>query len=367
MPAAIVDHLQEALDHIRIGSSEKQTKRKYPILKSSLDTINSHAELYGLANSALRILIDAITTPNALDQTSQNAIVRSLYPAGNVPSDLVCTIIGSLGYGSRKASVSAQQMLLRWVIMVFKYLEDSSQLLNFYSVLFNLLDMLSLRADLCHLLAVVTRRKHVKPFRVQMLQNLSRSVGQDASLLKLMHIYEKYAPGSFDFGKSKRDLKNFLHPDPEWGSHLERIQGNVKHLSVKTDSRVASSKFLRRSTESTETTKAMAQPLGVDLLIDQLEHVQISDLTTSDLEDPVLQKSIALTSPERTSNTLDDFLTSTFDQQLEGSTSSQRTSQTFPRLLESVLDYTRYTKVGRPNNSICSTDSPCSDSVAPHS
>ena len=69
--------------------------------------------------------------------------------------------------------------------MVYPALEDPSILSNLYSVIFNMLDMLSLRyeiqhssvklanssssANLCHLLAIITKRKHVKPFRIQYL------------------------------------------------------------------------------------------------------------------------------------------------------------------------------------------------------
>ena len=69
--------------------------------------------------------------------------------------------------------------------MVYPVLEDASILSNLYNVIFNMLDMPGLRyefqrrsvkpantkssADLCHLLAMVTKRKHVKPFRIQYL------------------------------------------------------------------------------------------------------------------------------------------------------------------------------------------------------
>lgn len=69
--------------------------------------------------------------------------------------------------------------------MVYPVLDDPSILSHVYSVIFNMLDMLSLRyeshhpsakpansessANLCQLLAMITKRKHVKPFRIQYL------------------------------------------------------------------------------------------------------------------------------------------------------------------------------------------------------
>lgn len=75
--------------------------------------------------------------------------------------------------------------------MVYNVLEDHTVLGQLYGVLFNLLDMFNLRwvvrrsawvegraldqadfvdrAHLAHLLALLTRRVHVKPFRIQKL------------------------------------------------------------------------------------------------------------------------------------------------------------------------------------------------------
>jgi centromere protein I len=88
-----------------------------------------------------------------------------------------------------------QAALLRWLVMVYNVLEDYTALLQLYGVLFNLLDMFNLRyvcatsqsrmqakgiddvrwltqrfrSHLAHLLALLTRRIHVKPFRIQKL------------------------------------------------------------------------------------------------------------------------------------------------------------------------------------------------------
>lgn len=232
--------------------------------------------------------------------------------------------------------------------MVSDYLEEAAQLSSFYNILFNLLDMMSLRAELCHLLARITRRKHVRPFRIQMLQELSRSVGQDAALLKLMHVYDKYAPGFFELGKTKKTL-DFPHPDPEWGSQLEKIQKGTVHLSVKTNSQLASSRFLRRSTTTTPYTGSTSQQShGTDIFVNQLENVKISDLTTSDLEDPVLQRYMMLKARTAGLSDVDEYLTPVFEEHLQKLVSGQRRSQEFSRLLENLLDYTRYTKVGGP-------------------
>lgn len=75
----------------------------------------------------------------------------SLYPASKVSSELVCLVVASLGYGKSKPAGPIQSLLLKWIIVVYEMLEVPSILSNLYSVLFNMLDLLSLRYRLSSL------------------------------------------------------------------------------------------------------------------------------------------------------------------------------------------------------------------------
>ncbi|KAL2039154.1 hypothetical protein N7G274_008203 [Stereocaulon virgatum] len=335
--------LQKALDQIRIAS-ETQAKKKHPVLKSSLEIITSHAESNGLSESALKVLIDVITLPNSFDQSSQNAIIKSLYPAGKVASYLIDTVIGSLGHGSRKSTVSTQQLLLQWINKVSAYLEEPSRLSSCYSVLFNLLDMMSLRTYLCQLLVTITRRKHVRPFRIVMLQELSRSVGQDAALIKLMRVFNKYSPGSFEIATIKK-TSDYPHLDPEWASQLEKIQKGAVYLSVKANAQMASSRFLRQNTTTTfHTANSMQLSNGTDIIVDQLENIRISELTASDLEDPVMQRYRSLNPSRAGLDEVDHYLISVLGQQVGRTVHGQNPDQALSKLLEGIWLYTRHTK-----------------------
>ena len=337
--------VQEALNRIQTAA-DTQTKTKYSILNSFLDTISTYAENHGLSNSALQTLVDIVKRPVSLDQKSQNAIIKSLYPASNVPSDLICTVIGCLGHGSQKASVSSQQLLLRWIVMVADYLEQPSQLSNFYSVLFNLLDMMSIRAEICHVLAQITRRRHVRPFRIHLLQGLSKSAGQDPALLKLMYIYDKYAPGILVFEKPRKVLMEVSHMDPDWVLQLERIQNKTSFTSAKISKQLASSRFLRRSSRSAKAPSTVQSDDETENFVNQLEDIRLLDMTASDLNDPVLQIYITSTVHTALEDQIDDFLNLIFDQQMEKLASGQNISKTSSQVLKSVVPYSRYTKVG---------------------
>lgn len=153
-------------------------------VKAHVQTVCDWAYQNGLLAFELRQLLDIVTRPNALGQASCAKIIKSLYPATAVSVDQLCIVVGALGLGSSKPSFSIQDMLLKWIIMTYEVLENPSILLNLYSVLFNMLDISSLRyvthmqshistdrnrARLCNLLSLITRRHHVKPFRIQIL------------------------------------------------------------------------------------------------------------------------------------------------------------------------------------------------------
>jgi centromere protein I len=59
----------------------------------------------------------------------------------------VIKVVGSLGHGKAKASFAAQAALLKWLIMVYDFLENPRIFSRLYSILFNLLDTIAIRFD----------------------------------------------------------------------------------------------------------------------------------------------------------------------------------------------------------------------------
>lgn len=146
----------------------------------------SHAYQHGLSRDHLQSIVAIVTRRNHLDQTTLTNLIKNLYPADRVSSDIVLTIVGSLGHGQAKPSAATQAALLKWIIAVIDALQDATVLSKLYGVLFNMLDTMTLRSGppsiiceptcslscrtpLCHLLSLITRRKHVRPFRIQQL------------------------------------------------------------------------------------------------------------------------------------------------------------------------------------------------------
>jgi centromere protein I len=149
-----------------------QTAAKTPVKQrlsktsSLVEKLNLRAFEEGLTNVSLGRLVDLITQPNELDQASLGSLIRNLYPASKVPDAIVIKAVGSLRPG---VAFIVQAALLKWLVMVYDILENQPILSQLYSVLFNLLDTVAIRPQLCHLLSLITRRRHVRPFRIQML------------------------------------------------------------------------------------------------------------------------------------------------------------------------------------------------------
>ena len=114
-------------------------------LNAVVDEISEHAYQAGLSSDELNRLLKLFSAKSELDQTTVTTLIKNLYPADRVGSDSLVTAIGSLGHGQRKPSPATQGALVRWLIAIHDVLEDSALLSRLYGVIFNLLDMVTIR------------------------------------------------------------------------------------------------------------------------------------------------------------------------------------------------------------------------------
>jgi centromere protein I len=126
-------------------ASRTPAKERQSRLPATVDEISEHAFQFGLPSEELGRIINVITLRNELDQSSVTTLIKNLYPAENVPSDAAIAVVGALGQGKTKPSACTQAGLVKWLSLVQEVLEDSTVLSQLYSVLFDLLDMISLR------------------------------------------------------------------------------------------------------------------------------------------------------------------------------------------------------------------------------
>ena len=292
--------------------------------------------------------MDLLTSPHKLEQSSQNALLRSLYPSQKISDGLVRTIISSLGAGKRKASTSTQQGLLKWLVMVYDLIENPAVFSRLYSVLFNLLNVFYLRTQLSHLLIKITQRKHVKPFRIAMLQDLGFGITKDANIVKLTKLFESFAPGSMDI-QTPGLVVTVQHPDPQWAKTLHRIWlGNGKILPKETLSsdKVSFSGQGSRSTEAIvreDQANRFSNLEGLDDILKHFEKMKIDRLTLSDLGDPLLRQYLIMRPEDLNDKQVDECLARLLARHKEGIEEDDGGLRR--ELFENILAYTQCSEV----------------------
>ncbi|MCJ1406397.1 hypothetical protein MMC19_000462 [Ptychographa xylographoides] len=302
-------------------------------------------------------MIDLITCPR-FDQSSLGTLLLGLYPATQVPSHLICKIVNSLGQGDRKPAPSTQNRLLKWVILVKDVLEDPAILVALYSVLFNLLDTMSLRAHLCHLLSVVTQRKHVKPFRVQMLLELYRRFGSEPALLGLLRIYQEYSPDAILGDSAPGKAARFECPDPDWRDRLRHVQEANLRMAEIAQSEASTFRVIRRGVKrsratiipevhtfhASESATTLEEIDGSYGFIENLDTVALPSQLVSALDDPLLRKLLVLRRDDTSTDRIDQWLSVFSDAELQQEERCGALSGALTEVLEKILSYTQYSK-----------------------
>ena len=226
-----------------------------------------------------------------------------MYPAGKVSEEVVHRIVSSLGPGKHKATSTTQQALLKWILLVFDVLESLNALLRLYSVLFNLLDVLYLRARLCHLLAKITQEKHLKQYRIEALKTLEKGVTADPHLIKLISVFESLSPGTFDI-RLRKGAISFPDLDRQWIKRLSKIQShNLAAFPIAAfeeniigldpcPTRKVQNPHLRNRSSAVDNVGTLSN------IVDTLEDLEISHLSLSELQRPLILSYLTLR-PER--------------------------------------------------------------------
>ncbi|KAG4027718.1 hypothetical protein MFRU_027g00110 [Monilinia fructicola] len=349
-------NVDDVLDDLE-NASRIPAKQRSVKVSNHVDSLCARAYGEGLSNASLERLIDIITLPNELDQGSIGSLIKHLYPTSKVPDAIIIKVVGSLGHGEAKPSYVAQAALLKWIVLIYDVLENQKILSQLYAVIFNLLDTIALRSQLCHVLSLITRRKHVRPFRIQALMQLTRKAGHDPALVGLMRVYKDYYPEVIVGDVTSGRASVFTHPNREWRERLGEIQED--HLRRIEDELASTHRNFRVSRKSAKERKygflpevhtSYAQDISITLeelenvddFIQKLEKIELPNQLVAAIHDPLLQKFLHLRSSEVTQQRIDYWLLAFFEDQLENG----RTSETqIPDMLEVILRYTRLTKI----------------------
>lgn len=339
------------------------TKQRTEKISRTAETFGAKAYEDGLSPGAIDEIIDLITLPNELDQATIAALVKNLFPSSRVAYKTAIKVIGALGHGQSRASFTVQSLLLKWLVMVHDVLESQKLMSQAYSFLFNLLDTIAIRAPLCHLLSLITRRRHVRPFRIQMLLELARKVGNEPALVGLIRVYKDYYPDVVVGEITASRASVFIHPNPEWKERLSQIQeAHAQRNQDQPKIRQEAFRVVRRgingvkrsrvsavpevhTSQAQETSITLEEIESVQAFIGKLERIELPNQLVAVMGDPLLQKFLQLKSTDETRHRVDNWLLAFFEDQMQSEDNSERA---LLDMLASILEYVRVTKVLPP-------------------
>ncbi|KAF2016733.1 Mis6-domain-containing protein [Aaosphaeria arxii CBS 175.79] len=353
-PAASINDALDALER----ASQLPAKQRSVKVSGIVSSICDHAFAQGLDAESLRRVVRTVSRKTELDQSSVTTLVKNLYPAHFVPSDVIITVVGALGQGKGKPAPGTQNSLVRWLVIVHEIIEEQSTLSRLYGVLFGMLDMISIRTPLCHLLSIITRRKHVKPFRIQQLLELSRGLSNEPALQGLLRIFKDYYPDII-LGSTATTRSSFPpRPDPEWQTKLQAIQ------DANTASRKAGSdahngfRVLRKGPKrgkisvvpdvhtfrANETSVTLEGIDNAEAFVENLDKIEPPGQIISYLNDPLLQKFVALRPSPILSKRINLWLSVCLEEEFALLQGGSPPSVDFPEVFEGLLRQTQYDK-----------------------
>ncbi|KAJ5376481.1 hypothetical protein N7509_013367 [Penicillium cosmopolitanum] len=325
--------LLDALEHLE-AVAYVPAKQRYTDAGQLAKTIASDAHESGIPRAALGRLLKVLTTRNNLDQGTVTSLVKNLYPRERILSKYATQVVCCLGPSKSKPTPATQALLVRWLIVAYDILEDKSHLGKLYAVLFNHLDMISLRKPLCHLLSLITRRKHVKPFRIQALMELIQNAGgEDRELVSLLKVFKNYYPEIVvgDAGSRRAGLF-FKHPDPEWSGHVKVLQDRNAEM-MDADQQQSSYQVVHRGTVKRSRIEVVIPVLqtsrvsmkhtsleeirDIGHFVDKLDRIELPNQIISTLGDAMAQKYLHLVQSEAANHRLDEWLRNFLDDRLE--------------------------------------------------
>ncbi|KAH7073756.1 Mis6-domain-containing protein [Paraphoma chrysanthemicola] len=363
MPSVVEERpaLHDALELLH-KASRTPAKQRTVKVSSVVDAICRHAIEDGLDEDALREVIQLASVKTNLDQTSVTTLIKNLYPAKRIPGDVVVTVVGALGQGKGKPSPGMQDCLVKWLITVREITEDADVLSRLYGVLFGMLDMISIRTSLCHLLSLITRRKHVKPFRIQQILELSRGLGNEPALQGLLRVFKDYYPDII-LGTTSTSRKSFApQPDAEWQTRITAIldasTAAEETLSDRHNGFKVSRRTAKRSKASAipdvhtyHATEASVTLEGIDnvnAFVEKLDRIEPPGQMISILTDPLLQKFVDLRPSPITSTRIDLWLSTCLEDLYRDEQLGSGDYQYLQEILEALLKHAQYAKTLHP-------------------
>ncbi|XP_069841838.1 centromere protein I isoform X2 [Dendropsophus ebraccatus] len=182
--------MEEALHYFKRITSKVPMKGNLTLIQH-LTTIESIGLKHGIPADGVNILLRLALSGNLVDNVNTR-ILKCLVPATALQQDCIIAAVSLFCTG--RSTPSTQILFIRWLISVFDLIPCKDVLSSLYNFFFCLLQDDKLCPFLCHLLYLLTRKEHVKAYRVRSLLDLQSKKGLQPHILGLLSMYKVFCP-----------------------------------------------------------------------------------------------------------------------------------------------------------------------------
>ncbi|KAI8146316.1 Mis6-domain-containing protein [Fennellomyces sp. T-0311] len=344
----------------------------YPEIKPAI-------EKFGVNDEQLTVLFDLICCGKLVKNQCKN-LVELLLPRGPLKYQHILRILKYLPLRATRKKTKKQPntgllepavviALLKWAIAMYDIVDQPKELLKFYGAFFHYLPTASLRPSLCHLLYFMTRRQHVKPYRIQKLLEIAETVDYDAPLYGLLSVYKAYQPDII-MPMSQKATTVFEPPLPHIKDMCEQIRNiwNWEDMAEPDEAlyrpQLINGRSKRRRTKDDGTafavpdaTTSTAVEPGVVVIRDvgnvtelaqSLDNLQLPDQMAAVLDNRLLQFMIACDPDETTIARISSWMEQVLNSLLRRRNGSPKMRQMFKEMLQKCIKMAHITKAHLP-------------------
>ncbi|XP_045199396.1 centromere protein I-like [Mercenaria mercenaria] len=187
----------------------------------ALECIEETSLKTGLSPDHITALVD-VAASGIQVETVCKRIIKALIPQSVVPEKAALSVISWLC--TRKPSINIQCLLLRWLLVIYEYIDTRDDLHAMYGVLFHFLHYRIMTPYICHLLYLLTRKEDVKLFRVRFLIQYQKDMGPQAFLTGLLSIYRHYYPSLVHVVNTRSYKSFFPSYDRKWSATVRQVR-----------------------------------------------------------------------------------------------------------------------------------------------
>ncbi|CAG8623440.1 19181_t:CDS:2, partial [Gigaspora rosea] len=174
----------------------KDKGRKITV-KDQIDELETLVQWHGLEDTQIAELLEVIIK-GKLDDYDVRKLIKLLIPRKKVSEMSVIKIFGN--FGNRNMKYSIQVLLLRWVVLIYGFIEDRSKIYRLYGVIFHYLEYATLRIE---------------------LQTLA---GYEPHIQELLKLYKDYFPNLVTIDIQPSRSTTFKCPDIAWYQLINQVQ-----------------------------------------------------------------------------------------------------------------------------------------------